>query len=345
MTRRDCLFGSLALALRQNKIDEAVRLIESRSGTVAAASLYVKQGSTTVRRAFGKAGSPDAIFLLASITKPMTATALMQLAERGALRITDPVQRFLPEFRGGGREKVLIRHLLTHTSGLPDMLPENVELRKHHAPLTEFVAGTCRTPLLFEPGSEVRYQSMGILLAATIVERVAGAPLPAYLAEHVYRPLGLKRTSLGLGGRRIEDTMQCQVDERNDYDWNSVYWRNLASPWGGAHSTAEDVGRFLQTFADPACPVLRAATSKQMISNQTAGLKQRWGLGLRLGAEPHATGCSVSTFGHSGSTGTLAWHDPERRLTFVLLCTKPSEVSGKLMLRPVSDVISASYNV
>jgi beta-lactamase class C len=312
---------------------------------VAAASLFVRQGSTVIRKSFGKAQSPAAVFLLASITKPMTVTAVMQMADRNQLRLTDPVSRFLPEFKGGNREKVLIRHLVTHTSGLPDMLPENVELRKRHAPLTDFVAGTCRTPLLFEPGTKVSYQSMGILLAATIVERITKQPLPAYLAENVYKPLKLGRTSLGPGGRRIEDTVQSQVDEHNDYDWNSPYWRNLASPWGGAHSTAEEVGKFLEAFADPACPVLRPATAKQMISDQTAGLKQRWGLGFRLGPEPHAAGCSQSTYGHSGSTGTLSWHDPQRKLTFVLLCSLPAEHSSKMLLRPAADTVSASMDV
>ena len=161
------------------------------------------------------------------------------------------MRKHIPEFQGGDKDKITIRHLLTHTTGLPDMLPENDELRKRHAPLKDFVAGTCKTPLLFPPGTKVKYQSMGILLAAEIVERVSGKPLPEFLKAEVYGPLGMRDTSMGLGGRKIADTMQCQVDAPSDWDWNSEYWRNLGSPWGGAHATAADVSRFLDYFAHP----------------------------------------------------------------------------------------------
>ncbi len=160
-------------------------------------------------------------------------------------------QKFIPEFRGGDRERVVIRHLLTHTSGLPDMLPENEELRKRHAPLREFVTATCRTPLLFTPGTKVSYQSMGVLLAGEIVERITGRPLREFLRRQLFQPLGMRNTSLGLGGRKIPDTMQCQVDEHTDWDWNSPYWRDLGSPWGGAHAAAGDVSRLLRCFVNP----------------------------------------------------------------------------------------------
>ena len=132
--------------------------------------------------------------------------------------------RFLPDFRGG--ERGAVTSLLTHTSGLPDMLPESTELRRQHAPLSEFVARTCRTPLLFRPGKKVSYQSMGILLAAAIVEKVGGEPMPGFMAR-IFKPLSMRETSFGLGGRLVSDTAQCQVPEaeRSNWDWNSPYWR------------------------------------------------------------------------------------------------------------------------
>ena len=92
---------------------------------------------------------------------------------------------------------------------------------------------------------KVSYQSMGILLAAAIVEKVSGEPMPGFMARTMFNPLGMRQTSFGLGGRLLADTAQCQVPEaeRSDWDWNSPYWRNLASPWGGAHATARDSGR------------------------------------------------------------------------------------------------------
>ncbi len=342
MTRRDLLLGSTLLALKKGKFDEAVDLIERQIGSqqLSAATLVVRNRSNQVGRAFGKAPNADAVFLIASLTKPMTATALMTLVDRKQVALSDPVQKFIPEFSGDGRERVLVRHLLTHTSGLPDMLPNNTELRKRHAPLSSFVQGTCRTPLLFAPGTQWRYQSMGILLASEIARRISGQPFPGFLSEQVYRPLEMASTSLGLGGRSVSQTMLCQVDEVNDWDWNSAYWRNLASPWGGAHSTGNDLIRFLQYFAHPDGRVLKPETASMMIRDQTAGLSRRWGLGWMLNDGGFGRGCSPSTFGHEGSTGTLCWCDPVKDLSFVLLTTRPAEHSSKTLLSPVSELIA-----
>jgi CubicO group peptidase (beta-lactamase class C family) len=336
------LATSAAFALGQGKWDEAVQLLQQQtsSGDVSAATLFIRSGSTTLQRAFGKAQSPDAVFLLASITKPMTASALMILADHGHVSLTDPVQRFIPEFRGDGRERLLVRHLLTHTSGLPDMLPEDQDLRKRHAPLSEFVALTCRTPLLFAPGAEVRYQSMGLLLASEIALRITKEPFPVFVQDHVFRPLGMRNTSLGLGGRAISQTMQCQVKDPSDWDWNSAYWRNLGSPWGGAHSTVGDLALFLQYFAHPDARVVKPETASAMITNQTAGLAKPWGLGWMLNNGQFGKGCSAATFGHSGSTGTMCWLDPEKGQSLVLLTTKPAQQSNKTLLHPVSDSVS-----
>jgi CubicO group peptidase (beta-lactamase class C family) len=334
VTRRSLLFSGVSLALRRDKLDQAVSLVQSKvdSGEVAAAVLHVQSGKDILNKSFGAARTPDAVFLLASISKPMTATAVMLLSDRKQLSITDPVQKFIPEFRGGGRERITIRNVLTHTSGLPDMLPQNDELRKRHAPLKDFVAATCATPLLFSPGTKVHYQSMGILLAAEIVQRITHRPLPEFLRDQVYEPLDMRATSLGLGARAISSTMQCQVDDPNDWDWNSTYWRNLASPWGGAHSTAANVSRFLRSFQK----VLKPGTAASMTTNQTAGLNLPWGLGWKLEEK------RPRVFGHSGSTGTLAWLDPEKDLSFVLLTTKPAAVSEKILLTPASDLISGA---
>ena len=343
MTRRTLILSGVAMALRREKIDEATALIKAQvdSGAVRAACLHLCQGTQAVDLAFGEAKTPGAVFLLASISKPMTASAAMLLCDRGKLSLDDPVGRHIPEFRGDDRDRVLVRHLLTHTSGMPDMLPDNDALRRRHAPLKDFVAGACSVPLLFPPGTQVKYQSMGILLAAEIVERISRRRLPDFLRDEIYAPLGMKETSMGLGGRDLRATMQCQVDEPSDWDWNSAYWRNLASPWGGAHATARDIGRFLRYFAHPGRPVLKPATAAAMVANQNAGLNQPRGFGWDL-ARTFGKHSSPRTFGHGGSTGTLAWQDPEKDLSFVLLTTRPAAVSNRSLLMPVSDVISDS---
>jgi CubicO group peptidase (beta-lactamase class C family) len=342
MLRRVFLAGGVSVALNQGRLAEAVALIEKAtgSGEVAAASLHVRQGGFTLSRGFGCARSPEAVFLLASITKPMTVSGVMILADRGELALSDPIRKFIPEFTGRERDVVTVRHLLTHTSGLPDMLPENVELRKRHASLKEFVAATCKTPLLFKPGSEVRYQSMGILLAAEIAERITGTPFRAFLRKELFEPRGMRRTSLGLGGRKIADTQLCQVSGDEDWNWNSPYWRDLGAPWGGAHSTAPEVAKFLAMFLKPDGRILRRETTAAMIANQTPGLNTPWGLGWMVKPGTFGKKCSARTYGHNGSTGTVAWADPERGLSCVLLTTKPAAQSRDGLLGPVSDLVS-----
>lgn len=337
------MFASAAFGVSPLKWHEAANRVGRAviSGDVAAATLYLQSGGEIYRYAFGRATDENAVFLIASITKPMTAAAIMVLVDRGQLSLTDPVQRYIPEFKGNGRERIQLRHVLTHTSGLPDMLPENDELRKRHAPLPEFVTGTVRTPLLFTPGSKVSYQSMGILLAAEIASRVAKQPFPAFLEEVVFRPLGMKNTSLGLGGREISQTMPSQVDVVNDWDWNSHYWRSLAAPWGGAHSTGPDIARFLRYFDKPDGRVMKPELAANMVRPQTGGLKPPYGYGFRLNENGSlGRGLSSEAYGHGGSTGTLCWHDPKKDLTFVLLTTKPAEHSNKTLLHPVSDMVA-----
>jgi CubicO group peptidase (beta-lactamase class C family) len=344
MRRRDFLSGAVALALKRDRIDAAVALIDKATsdGRVSAASLHVRQSSYELSRAFGHVPGPPTPFLLASITKPMTATAVMILRDRNQLALSDPVRKFIPEFIGADRDSIAIKHLLTHTSGLPDMLPENDALRKRHAPLKDFVAGACKTPLLYKPGTQVKYQSMGLLLAGEIVERITKTPLRDFLRKEVFQPLGMTQTSLGLGGRMISSTALCQVSGDDDWNWNSPYWRDLGAPWGGAHASASDVGRFLRAFLRPPSSILKPETAAAMITNQNVGLGSPWGLGWQVKPGGFGKACSPETFGHGGSTGTTAWADPKRDLTCVLLTTRPAAEDKEHLLRAVSDLISES---
>jgi CubicO group peptidase (beta-lactamase class C family) len=338
MLRRTFL-ATFALALRKEGVEKAKRLLDEsvEKGIVAAAALYVRQGDQIHTAGFGKAKA-DTVFLLASITKPMTAAAVMTLADSKQLSLDDPARKFVPEFRGGDRDRITLRHLLTHTSGLPDMLPENEELRKRHAPLPDFVAATCKTPLLFQPGTQCRYQSMGILLAAEIAERVTKTPFRSFLKGSVYDKLGMSHTSLGLGGRRIADTARSEVADDDDWNWNSMYWRDLGAPWGGAHAPAADVAKFLEYFLAPDERVLRRETALSMVADQNAGLNRAWGIGWSVSGYPKP--CSDRTFGHSGSTGTLSWADPATQTSFVLLTSRPAAQSSRPVIAPVSAAIA-----
>jgi CubicO group peptidase (beta-lactamase class C family) len=320
---------------------------------VDAAVLHVATSGETHERAFGHAVDPGAVFLLASITKPMTAAGVMVLVQSGQLALDAPVVAQVPALLTSAtgdqdrkwRAQLTLRHLLTHTSGLPDMPPGNLDLRHHYARLPAFLAAALSVPLAFAPGSRVQYQSMGFLLAADIAERRAGLRWREFLRRRIFEPLEMTSTSLGLGDRRVGETMTCQVPA-DDGDWNSDYWRSLASPWGGALGTARDLARMLRFFARPVHGPLSPASVRAMLTPQTppgapgGADKDRYGLGFRLGGDTFARGLSPRTFGHGGSTGVVAWMDPDADLTCVLLTTRPTAENP--LLAAVSAVVAAA---
>jgi CubicO group peptidase (beta-lactamase class C family) len=348
MQRRTFLQSSLGTALaapliaavQQDELDTAAGVLAKAvaEGQLHAAALYVRQGKSVFAKSFGASKSPNDVFLLASISKPMSATAVMSLYDQGKLRLTDTVQKFIPEFTGAGRDKITVRQLLTHVSGLPDQLPENQSLRQRQAKLSEFVDGAIRTPLLFAPGSQYRYSSMGILLASEIAQRISGIGFLEFIDQAVFQPLEMRRSALGLGRLKLEDTIRCQVGSAapesgagdpsaKDWDWNSPYWREFGAPWGGAHASAPDVARFLAEFLHPSGKAIDLETARLMLRNHNReGLRPR-GLGFSIGAHAGSPGCSEKTFGHSGATGTLAWADPATDAICVVLTTLPGRAA------------------
>src|SRR5262249_47923143 len=136
------------------KLDQAASVMEGwiADGRVQGASILVSQGSRQFARNFGTAKGTEPVFLLASITKPMTAAAVMSLVDAGQLSLDDKVIKFFPSFTGEERETITVRHCLTHTGGLPDMLSDDEMLREHHAPLSDYREGALKAPLKFPPG-------------------------------------------------------------------------------------------------------------------------------------------------------------------------------------------------
>ncbi|MEY2725866.1 MAG: hypothetical protein RLZZ458_1733, partial [Planctomycetota bacterium] len=313
-------------------IDSAARVFQPflDSGQLQAASLYVQCDGERGLQAFGAAKNSDAAFLLGSISKPIALTPLMMLLDEGLFGLDDAVSRYLPEFRGDGRERVTVRQLLSHVSGLPDQLPDNNSLRARHAPLADFVAGALKVPLDFAPGTRYQYSSMGTLLAAEIAQRLSGRDIRILVQDRVFTALSMHNSALGVGRLRPEQMVRCQTEyaapesgggaaDARGWDWNSDYWRQLGAQWGGVQSSAEDVGRWLQDLLQPSGRVLRFETAAQMVQNQNpAGFESR-GLGLDVGMNTIAGGCSEQTFGHTGSTGTIALADPRRQLICVVL--------------------------
>ena len=102
----------------------------------------------------------------------------MLLVERGGLLLDERAAHYLPAFGNRGKDAIRIHHLMSHTSGLPDMTPDNLALRRDHAPLAVFIDRICQLGLDFPPGAGVQYQSTGIAILGEIVARVSGSPLP-----------------------------------------------------------------------------------------------------------------------------------------------------------------------
>ncbi|MGE3820961.1 MAG: serine hydrolase domain-containing protein, partial [Isosphaeraceae bacterium] len=189
------------IGLDPRQLEKAYRLLEdlTRSGRIPSATLCVgRRGGVVPPRAFGALrlgpgtarAAPDSLFLIASITKPVTVTAVMMLVERGLVTLDDRVSDHVPDFARGGKSEVRLRHLMTHTSGLPDMVPNNRELRMAHAPFSAFVEAINGLTLSFAPGTSVSYQSAGIAMLAEVVHQVSGVTLPEFLRREVFDPLG-----------------------------------------------------------------------------------------------------------------------------------------------------------
>ncbi len=367
-----------AVGIDATQLERAYALIAgwTDSGFMPAAVLHVaRHGKTVAHRACGRitvepGGPPaqrDSIFIIASISKPVTYTALLRLVDEGLVSLSDPVTRYIPEFAGNSaagapdRNTVQIRHICTHTSGLPDMVPNNVLLRRQHAPFSTFIDHICRVPLLFAPGTDISYQSAGTALAAEIVQRVRGTPLRQVLAAEVFGPLGMNDTSLGWNPDkepRIVEATQPPHLGGSDYDHNSLYWREFGAPWGGLFSTVRDINRLLEMYRNggalDGARILSPALASAMLSEQTDAmpgipaatkLQEGWGLGFRLfrRANPMYFGdlLAPGSFGHTGSTGTFAWSDPSKALTAVFFCNQLHE-RVQHMFQVLSNTIAAA---
>lgn len=230
-------------------------------------------------------------FLVASATKPVTATAVMCLVEEKAIDLSTRVHSVLPGFAGEGKEEIQVLHLLTHTSGLPDMVSDNIVLRERHAGLAEFFRSVCRAPLCFRPGSQVGYQSMGSLVLAQLVERLTDQSFERFLAERVLDPIGMRETCLGFAddddGRTAALVNLPPGQTGTNWHWNSRYWRTLGAPWGGLLSTATDLAAFAHLFVNGG----RTESGKQVISEATCiAMCQDWTGPMKPGFPPLGLG-------------------------------------------------------
>jgi CubicO group peptidase (beta-lactamase class C family) len=341
------------------------------SAPVPGAALLVgRAGKTVAPRFFGKHGPEadaapirrDAMFYMASVTKPVIYTGAMLLVERGQLNLSDKVTRYIPEFTGPGKEETQVLHLFTHTSGLPDELPNNAELRRQQVPLKKFLEGAIQAELAFKSGTQQSYSSSATILVAEIVQRLSGLSIRDFLRREVFEPLGLKSTGLGAQGLDREWIVRTtvppyQVDAASN--WNSSYWQHFGSPAGGLYSTPEDYAVLCALMLNGGkwgdVRLLSPAAVQMMTTNRLNDLPdlpepvrrtQPWGLGWRLNhlGRPDSWGDLLGrhVFGHTGSAGNVVWMDP-RTQGFCLIFTNYLRAKAPWRLVHLSNAVMAAF--
>jgi CubicO group peptidase (beta-lactamase class C family) len=283
--------------------------------------------------------STDALFWIASQSKSITATALMMLVDEGKVKLDDPVEKYLPEFKGqwvaAERDNqhmllkqpthpITVRNVLSHTSGLPfksameeptlDLLPLRVAVKSY-----------AMTPLLFEPDGNYQYSNAGINTAGRIIEIVSGIPYEKFLDERLFGPLGMKDTTFWPGDEQLSRLAKSYKPNNDKNDLAEIKIGQLKYPLddrsrqpmpaGGLFSTAADVGRFCQMVLNGGTfqgkRYLSEEAVKTMTSKQTGdGVKAPYGLGWST---------NKGVFGHGGAEATNMTIDSNRGLVMVFM--------------------------
>src|SRR5262245_31440416 len=286
---------------------------------------------------------PDTIFWIASMTKPITATAVLMMQEEGKLSVDDPVEKYLPEFgqlktADGKPARVTIRHLLTHTSGMGEISPDEARGIKD---LAGVVAPYVAKPVRFEPGTKWVYCQSGINTAARIVEVVSGMTFDEFAEKRLFGPLGMKDTTFYLTKDQLPRLAHSyRRTEKGELAATEIFFLNGMLPTsrdrfpaanGGLFSTAKDYARFCQMILNGGksggTSYLSPKSIELMSTIQTGDLKtgftpgNGWGLGWCVVREPQGVTAMLSpgSFGHGGAYGTQAWIDPVKRRAYILM--------------------------
>jgi CubicO group peptidase (beta-lactamase class C family) len=284
--------------------------------------------------AAGKPMRPDTLFWIASQSKSMTATALMMLVDDGKVKLDDPVEKFLPEFKNQwlaverDREHVLlkkpkhtitVRNILSHTSGMPHTSAME-EPTLDRLRLRDAVRSYAMTPLQFEPDSKYQYSNAGINTAGCIIQVVSGLLYEDFMQKHLFEPLGMKDTTFWPNAEQLARLAKSyrMNSDKSDLEETTVSQleyplndrKRQPMPAGGLFSTAGDVCRFCQMIANGGVyggkRIVSPAAVAEMTRKQTAdSIQTGYGLGWTTGD---------GTYGHGGAYGTSMTVDSKRGL-------------------------------
>lgn len=291
--------------------------------------------------------TPRTVWDLASLTKVVgLTTAAMMLMDEGKLDLDAPVTRYVPEFAAGG-DSVTVRHLLTHSSGLPAWQPffQGVRTRR------QMFARVNAEPLEAAVGARMAYSDLGAMLLTEIVERVSGQRLDRFLQARLFRPLGMRQTRFRPPKSWLQRIAPTEVDTtwRHRLVRGEVHDENAASMGGvsghaGLFSTAPDLVRLAQLLLREgreggergAGRLIKAATIAEFTGVQQPGFSSR-ALGWDTPSENSSAGTRLSAraFGHTGFTGTSIWIDPEKDLFIILLTNRVYPTRENNLIRDV----------
>ncbi len=345
--------GSPVSRLNPDRLQLAFDLLREAvsGGELPVGLLSVADRRETLRsEAYGPDGrvGTDGIYPIASITKPIVATAVMQLVERGRLLLEDPVVRYVPEFGVNGKDRVTVWHLLTHSSGL-----DHDYWQRGSFPRTaeEDLQDACAAGLRFQPGSLFEYCNASFRVLGEILHRCSGQPYQEYLRQQLLVPAGMVDTSFNPEPEKRSRVLP--VHGFPEIPGGMEAFAALAMPSGGLFSTSADLVAFGQAFLNGGMGgfgrLLGPAALRVMTSLHTQGLfslreglsvPQYWGISWEKASPAEGRLLSPSGFGHGGMTGGYLWIDPEAGLV-ILFLTNRVGLDGRTRKRIVNAVLGA----
>jgi CubicO group peptidase (beta-lactamase class C family) len=222
----------------------------------------------------------DTVYRIASISKPLASTAVMQLVEQGKVRLEDPITKYVPSFPDKGLG-ITLRHLMTHTSGIRHYAEGEMAMKDHFDSIEEAIEIFKDDPLLFTPGTKYSYSTYAYNLLAGVVESASGLTFEAYMKEKVWRPAGMTSTYLEHQGELVEHRSEQYVKAGANGRVRNAPFADLSVKWagGGMISTVEDLARF--AIALDQGKLLKRETLETMYEPMTLedGSKTTYGLG------------------------------------------------------------------
>jgi CubicO group peptidase (beta-lactamase class C family) len=296
---------------------------------------------------------PNSIFDLASVTKVVaTTTSAMVLYDRGKLQIDKRVQEIIPSFTGQNKDQVTIRHILTHTSGLPGWRRFYLEISGKENIMHEI----CSMDLEYLPGTKMIYSDLGMILLQKIIESVAELSLDKFFYKNIVAPLELKRTFFNPDLKWFSEIVPTEVSPWHKrliqgyvHDENSYAMGGVAGH-AGLFSTVEDLAIFCQMYLNEGIykgiRLLRPESITLFTSRQNLVGESTRALGWDTRSEQGSSSgelMSKNVFGHTGFTGTSIWLDPVNQIFIVFLTNRvhPTRENNKIRaVRPkVHDYI------